>query len=100
MNLLFLNQEKSSNTTLESEFYIYIYEEEDDFSPLAFSTIPRTQEGFGISAITIIVVTVGYPEKPLWWREVILKQNMGQGRGPDNRLAVDYSIFLPGRFGN
>ena len=25
---------------------------------------------------------------------------MGQGKGPDNRLAVDYSIFLPGRFGN
>ena len=25
MNLLFLNQEKSSNTTLESEFYIYIW---------------------------------------------------------------------------
>lgn len=62
-------------------------EEEDDFSPLAFSTIPRTQEGFGISAITITVVIVGYSAKPPWWREVILKENKGQeGQQAGGRL--------------
>ena len=75
-------------------------EEEDDLSPLAFSTIPRTQEGFRISATIITAVIVGYSVKPPWWREVILKETTGQGRGPDNRLAVNYNIFLPGRFGS